>query len=308
MKISRGGDSAMNINKDLEEILSVESETENNLQLQEAYVQEHNVDLILKLLTVRQTTLRTLISRVNEDLASAPEGRLRISHTKGRPQYFFRKDPEDPDWTYIRKKDSSLAYDLAQKDYLLRLLRAAETELYHVEAALKNHHPDALVNAYLSLSPARRKLVRPCIQPKEVLIRNWLAYRYEPKPFSAADPEIFTEKGERVRSKSEKMIADKLALMGIPYRYEAPLILDRYTTIHPDFTLLHADAGREIYLEHNGMMDDSGYSIKAVRRINQYIRHGFFPGDGLLLTFETSSVSLDMRTVETMILHRLSQP
>ena len=104
------------------------------------------------------------------------------------------------------------------------------------------------------------------------------------------------------------MIADKLALMGIPYRYEAPLSLDRYTTIYPDFTLLHANAGREIYLEHNGMMDDSGYSVKAVRRINQYIRNGIFPGDGLLLTFETSNTSLDMRIVEKMILHRFSLP
>lgn len=150
--------------------------------------------------------------------------------------------------------------------------------------------------------------MRPYIQSKEELIRNWLAYHYEPKPFSAADPEIFTEKGERVRSKSEKMIADKLALMGIPYRYEAPLSLDCYNTIYPDFTLLHADAGREIYLEHNGMMDDTGYSIKAVRRINQYIRHGIFPGDGLLLTFETSNTSLDMRIVETMLHHRFSLP
>lgn len=253
-------------------------------------------------------SLRTLISRLKKDLAGAPEGRLRISHVKGRPQYFFRKDPEDPEWIYIRKKDVSLAYDLAQKDYLLHLLKAAEAELLHLENARKNHDPDALVNAYLSLSPARRELVCPYIQPKEELIRNWLAYRYEPKPFSAADPEIFTEKGERVRSKSEKMIADKLSLMGIPYRYEAPLVLDRYTTIHPDFTLLHADAGREIYLEHNGMMDDSGYSVKAVRRINQYIRNGIFPGDGLLLTFETSTTSLDMRIVEAMILHRFSLP
>lgn len=303
----RMNNSGIRMNKD--GVRNTDTVIEHNNQMQVISVQDNNTGLIvLNLLTVRQNTLRSLITKLYDDLTDVPEGQLRITHVKGHPQYFFRKDPENPNWTYIRKKDSSLAYDLAQKDYLLRLLRAANTELRHLENTINNYHPDALANAYLSLSPARREIVRPYIQPKEELIRNWLAYRYVPKPFSETDPEIFTEKGERVRSKSEKMIADKLALMGIPYRYEAPLSLDRYTTIYPDFTLLHADAGREIYLEHNGMMDDSGYSVKAVRRINQYIRNGIYPGDGLLLTFETSNISLDMRIVEKMILHRFSLP
>ena len=301
----------MDINMDYrstDRIMKTDSAMENKDQLWEVSVQNLQTELITNLLTARRCTLKTLIARLNEDLTNAPEGHLRITHVKGHPRYYSRKDSEDSAWTYIRKKDSSLACDLAQKDYLLRLLQAAEKELIRLEAAVNHNQPNALVNAYLSLSPARREIVRPYIQPKEELIRNWLAYRYEPKPFSDTDPEIFTEKGERVRSKSEKMIADKLALMGIPYRYEAPLSLDRYTTIYPDFTLLHADAGREIYLEHNGMMDDSGYSVKAVRRINQYIRNGIYPGDGLLMTFETSNTSLDMRIVEKMILHRFSLP
>ena len=301
----------MDINMDYrntDRIMKTDSAMESKDQLWEISVQNLNTELITNLLTARRCTLQALIARLNEDLTNAPEGRLRITHVKGHPRYYSRKDPEDSAWTYIRKKDSSLACDLAQKDYLLRLLQAAETELIRLETAVNHNQPDALVNAYLSLSPARREIVRPYIQPKEEFIRNWLAYRYVPKPFRDTDPEIFTEKGERVRSKSEKMIADKLALMGIPYRYEAPLTLDRYTTIYPDFTLLHADAGREIYLEHNGMMDDNGYSVKAVQRINQYIRHGIYPGDGLLMTFETSNTSLDMRIVEKMILHRFSLP
>ena len=308
---SEGGDETMDINMDYrstDRIMKTDSAMENKDQLWEVSVQNLQTELITNLLTARRCTLQTLIARLNEDLTNAPEGHLRITHVKGHPRYYSRKDSEDSAWTYIRKKDSSLACDLAQKDYLRRLLQAAEKELIRLEAAVNHNQPNALVNAYLSLSPARREIVRPYIQPKEELIRNWLAYRYEPKPFSDTDPEIFTEKGERVRSKSEKMIADKLALMGIPYRYEAPLSLDRYTTIYPDFTLLHADAGREIYLEHNGMMDDSGYSVKAVRRINQYIRNGIYPGDGLLMTFETSNTSLDMRIVEKMILHRFSLP
>ncbi|MCH4192124.1 MAG: hypothetical protein LKF52_07435 [Butyrivibrio sp.] len=50
---------------------------------------------------------------------------------------------------------------------------------------------------------------------------------------------LYTEKGELVRSKSEKIIADKLFMMKIPYHYEKPLKLDSYGYVHPDFTVLN---------------------------------------------------------------------
>ena len=48
------------------------------------------------------------------------------------------------------------------------------------------------------------------------------------------DIEILTEKGESVKSKSEKIIADKLNMMNIPYCYEVPLYLKGYGYVKPD--------------------------------------------------------------------------
>ncbi len=48
-------------------------------------------------------------------------------------------------------------------------------------------------------------------------------------------PVIITEKGERVRSKTEKMLADFFYRKEILYRYEKPLYLKGYGIVYPDF-------------------------------------------------------------------------
>jgi hypothetical protein len=115
------------------------------------------------------------------------------------------------------------------------------------------------------------------------------------------DTEIYTEKGEMVRSKSEKILADKFNLLGIPYIYEKPLYLEGYGYVHPDFTLLNVRKKKEYYLEHFGMMDNPEYTVKTVQKLETYEKNGIFPGEKLLLTYETGSHPLNMKTVENLI-------
>lgn len=112
---------------------------------------------------------------------------------------------------------------------------------------------------------------------------------------------LFTERGEKVRSKSEKILADKLYSMGIPYRYEYPLKLGRYGTVYPDFTLLNVKTRKEYLLEHFGMMDNPEYCQKALLKIEEYARCGIYPGKNLLCTFETSRKSPNMTIIEQML-------
>jgi len=114
---------------------------------------------------------------------------------------------------------------------------------------------------------------------------------------------IYTEKNEHVRSKSEKILADKLNLMHIPYHYEKPLHLHGYGIVHPDFTILNKRTRKEYYWEHLGMMDDASYSEKAVMKIETYEKNSIFPGDSLILTYETSVHPLDSRLIE-LIIHK----
>ena len=62
------------------------------------------------------------------------------------------------------------------------------------------------------------------------------AREYKSKDFQVTDPVILTEKGERVRSKSEKIMADYFYRNGIFYKYERPLYLPGVGIVYPDFT------------------------------------------------------------------------
>ena len=104
-----------------------------------------------------------------------------------------------------------------------------------------------------------------------------------------------------MRSKSEKMLADKLFAMGIPYRYEYPVQLKGYGTVYPDFTLLNVRKRKEFYLEHFGIMDDPEYSEKAIKKLEDYAKNKIYIGKNLLVTFETRHKPLEMKVVEQMI-------
>ncbi|WP_200277183.1 hypothetical protein, partial [Rhodovulum adriaticum] len=112
-------------------------------------------------------------------------------------------------------------------------------------------------------------------------------------------------KGERVRSKSEKILADIFYSKGIDYKYECPVNLSNSVRIYPDFTFLHPTSKKEIYWEHHGMMDDPAYSEETIRKIRTYEKNGIFVGKNLIITFETRSQTLDGEWVEKLIKEHL---
>lgn len=112
---------------------------------------------------------------------------------------------------------------------------------------------------------------------------------------------ILTERGERVRSKSEKILADFFCRNRIPYKYECPLYLKGVGTVYPDFTFLSSKTGQEIYWEHDGRMDAPVYAQNAVRKIHAYVENEIYPGERLILTFETEKTVLDMKLVEKLV-------
>lgn len=121
------------------------------------------------------------------------------------------------------------------------------------------------------------------------------------KSFEEDAPLIMTERGERVRSKSEKIMADYFYRHGIEYKYECPIYLKGMGTVYPDFTFFSRWAGEEIYWEHNGKMDDPAYAEKAIRKIQAYENNGIFPGDRLILTYETERNVLSTGKIKQMV-------
>ena len=106
--------------------------------------------------------------------------------------------------------------------------------------------------------------------------------------------------GQKVRSKSEAIIATMLHVNKIPFHYEEALHLGK-RVIYPDFTIRHPVAGQIYYWEHFGMMDNENYAQVAFRKMQLYNISGIMLSDTLLATYESEEAPLKSNIVENMI-------
>lgn len=256
---------------------------------------------LTKSLCDKQEYYETLQKECNSFLKSAPEGTLRVSTYKNNVFYYQSKDIKDKKWKYISKNNMQLIRDLAQKEYCSNMLKVVTPRLRQLDQLMQKYQSGEIQEVYQNLHPAKQRLVLPYEIPFEEYAAQWEKLEYPKRRFADDAAEIYTEKGERVLSKSEKIIADKLYLMGIHYRYEYPLEINHQYTLHPDFTLLHPESREEWYWEHMGMMDDLEYSEKALHKLEIYAREGLYPGKKLIFTYETKLHPLNMRSVIDML-------
>ena len=135
----------------------------------------------------------------------------------------------------------------------------------------------------------------------EEFVAQWQAVPYQRLGFRKDDPEYYTQRGERVRSKSEILIADALYRHNIPYRYEYPLYVDGVLVAAPDFNCLNVRLRKEHYWEHLGMMGDKDYVNHNVKKLERYSLAKDFDDSGLILTFESESQPINIRVIEEEI-------
>lgn len=225
------------------------------------------------------------------------EGYLVLSNSHGRQQHYF-VDCEKKKH-YISTKNTKLITSLAQKAYDLELQKELLKQEKQIQKVLKQLPTKDISEIYQNLDPRRKCLVNPHFLTDEQFVERWLSVKYEGKPGYDEGLLHQTVRGEKVRSKSEKIIADKLYSLGIPYRYEYPLFLKGYGTIYIDFVILDVKSRKEIYHEHFGKMDDLDYCKKTLRKLQELAKNGYCLGKGnLIATFESASVPFDITTLE----------
>lgn len=86
----------------------------------------------------------------------------------------------------------------------------------------------------------------------------------------------------------------------IAYRYECALNLGG-TVFYPDFTIQNPKNGRLYYWEHFGMMDNSFYIQKYLKKTQIYLEHGMIPTINLIVTYETKDSPLTSQKVQEII-------
>jgi hypothetical protein len=241
------------------------------------------------------------INQINERVEGAPEGSLRISKNRNKYQFYLRTDAEDTRGKYLSYKNKNIVVRLAQKDYDAKLLEILEDQLKQIDRFLKHYDPNAAIEVYENLSEARKLLVTPEYLTDEEYVKQWLNTPYRKLPFNAVEPEYYTEKHERVRSKSEIIIANTLKSYNIPYRYEFPVYDEGILIGAPDFNCLNVRLRKEYYWEHLGMIGDEKYVNRNINKLEKYTMAKGFDESRLILTFESDRHPLNTLIVEEKI-------
>ena len=246
--------------------------------------------------------LKQIVDETKGRLQNAPKGNLRIAKKeKGVEYYYVAEGEENKNGRYIKKKNIDLAKSIAQRDYDAIILKKATKRLNMIENFLKEYTKTNLHEVFRKINSYRRELINPYIISDEEFVKCWQEEKYVGKEFGDVRQEIITENGEYVRSKSEKIIADKLFKLGVPYRYECPIHFVGNITVYPDFTILKMPEREEVYLEHLGMMDDMNYVNNVIFKLNTYEKNGIYLGVNLFLTYETSKKPLNVRALDEML-------
>ena len=259
------------------------------------------VDVLQKLMWSRKKKIDNLINDIEGKMLVMPKGRIRIDKHKGTKCFYHIKNSDNNNGTRLGAKDTELIQQLVQKNYLQKVLTTARKEKAAIDSFVAKYPENTVEEIYGLFSEDRRALIKPVFPDVEEYAKDWQNEPFEGKKIEEGIYTFTTVKGERVRSKSEKIIADALALNGIPYKYECPLKTGM-TVIHPDFTILRKSDLKIFYWEHCGKTDDPDYYSKhIVRRTSLYAEAGIVVGKGLYMTFESSKIPLDTVIVDQII-------
>ena len=259
-----------------------------------------SVDCILSQAQKRIDELQQVIDFLQMQLEKAPEGTLysTSSHSQAQWQRIVGSKR-----SYLSKGKTKLIRALAQKKYNTLLLDDFKRQRSVLDQLVNSYVPQNGEKIFMSMGDWWREQIVPLNIPDSDFADLWQSLRYKGKTIENTG--LLTAKGECVRSKSEIIIADVLANLGIPYRYEFPHELkcvesSRCVKVYSDFTCLNVRTRKEFVWEHFGMMDDAEYAQNAVVKIEMYQNSGYFLGDNFIFTMESRDKPLNSQMVQKL--------
>jgi len=262
-----------------------------------------NTSHIINQLLEAHAELEDLLKTVKTNQKDDPEGVLCIRPNKKTVQFYVRQ--KDGHEQYLGKDKQDMIQALAQKRYNHLLEEAALKKLEGIQKCREILKDCSFNTEQLTEElPAQiRKLVKTdsSMDPEDV--EKWLNQDYDFDHPRNGNDDFETLNGEKVRSKSEIIIANLLKHHNIPYIYEKSFddgMPAKYRDF-PDFTCLNRRTGKTYYWEHCGKFDDPKYAENLMLRIQRFANHGVYLGSELIVTMETSKFPLKTSYVEKMI-------
>lgn len=256
---------------------------------------------LLRAVDTYEQALGKLIIKLESNLKQSPEGYLRINQKGNSCDYYYYKTTKQRPGQYLSfRANQKLIHDICQKSYEQKLLPSVKTALHSLQKLSSHLRVFDADSAYDKLAAARKPLVSSYFLSDHDYVFYWKIAHQAVHSFREADAVYLTDNNERVRSKSEVIIANLFASLGVPYCYE-PIVTIGRVDYRPDFIVLNVRTRKEYYWEHLGMLDDSNYVDHSFRKIAIYEKNGLIPGENLILSFESASAPLDILLLKQLI-------
>ncbi len=254
-------------------------------------------DELKKQLKEQEALLVRLEKRTN-NARNPQKGFIKASHKHGSYQFYF-KGKNDSKYRYVPVSEKKKIGKILQGEYEEVLLKTVRKNCAVLRHAIRNLIP--VEDRYERMSPGKKELIDPIISTRQSYIDAW--YRKYPGGMNPYFEEgvYQTDRGEKVRSKSEKILADLFYKREIPYQYEPEITLKDGSKVYPDFLLLNVRERRTFIWEHFGMLSDDDYAKKNMRKICSYDESGFSLGVGLLISSESDEVPLKLSLINEKI-------
>lgn len=248
----------------------------------------------------KQLMLLNKLKKLSDDnlkkMKNVPVQYIRTS-SKGNFHQYYRIDPETGKRVYLSKNRVADIRPIIQKEYEMKVNKEILGQIDKLERYLRHGNINSITDIYQNTCNAKKALINPIISSDEEYIQKWLAsYPGCQNPYPPKKPSE-TMKGEIVKSKSEKIIADTLYTRNIPYVYEPRLVFDNNIVRYPDFVTLNVRTRKTVYWEHFGGLSDPGYCAENFPKLLLYEQNGIIVGDNLIITMETDEDQLDIHSV-----------
>ena len=248
--------------------------------------------------------LAILVNNIENSDYMKLEGALNCRYEGGTTRFYRRIGRKQ---FYLSSEQGPEIRNLCRKQYYMRLMDAAKKERIQISRCLgilgsENGISD-IDDVFSTLSEPVRETIKPVGLTDEGYAALWLKEMKKGRnrtheinsPMKAPD-------GTTMKSKSEIIIANRFQAFEVPYVYEERVTFDDGDHfIYPDFIVLNKRTRKQFFWEHFGKISDEDYVSKQQVKLEQYARNNIFPGDGLLISFESKGRSLSTEYIDLMI-------
>lgn len=226
-------------------------------------------------------------------LSKAPLGLLYVKTDRGNPRYYQIINKHK---NYLSSNKKDLIKALENKNYYMKLEKVTkEQQDVLSDVLLQIQSLNDPEQVFVTIDKRKTHLIKELSLQTKYILKTSNINQFE-MPIEN-NLNYVTKAGERVRSKSELIIANMLYDENISYGYEISCVAN----FRPDFTVVNPVTGKLFYWEHFGMMDNPEYLSNCINKLQRYSCAGFVPGKNLIVTFESTNMPLNIDYIKSVI-------